>query len=314
MKKNIQKKNKNKLPFLFLIFPVLLFILCDTFLLYALIMGSANREKALPNPFTSFSAPSYPYITEKSFKNLYVSAKAVAVLDNRSKTVLFAKNANLRFAPASTTKIATAIVSLNYYKLNDILEVKRPYVEGSKVGFTQGEDVTFKNLLYGMLLPSGNDAAYAMADNYKGGDVNFIRSLNEEVSKLNLYNTHFSDPAGIDDDGDYTTAFDLARLAAYAMQNKEFARVVDTPYSLISDITNTYVYPIYNLNKLLGRDGVYGIKTGTTDEAEQVLVLCKSYRGHRVIIVIMGSEDRFLDARNILSALDGNITYLSMHP
>ena len=312
-KKNRKTKNKIISP-LFLIFLVLFFILCDVLSVSKIIDQKIKQELSLSNPFPNFVVSDYPLISNSSFKNLSVSARAVVVLDDSSGTVLYSKNDNLRFAPASTTKIATALVSLNYYKPNDILDVKRAYVEGSKVGFVLGEKVTFRDMLYGMLLPSGNDAADAMADNYKGSESRFVKAMNLKVSKLHLYNTHFSDPAGLDDDGDYTTALDLARLASFAMKNKTFAKVVGTKYALISDISGTYIYPIENLNKLLGTDGVYGVKTGTTEEAKQVLGLAKDYNGHRVIIVIMGSKDRFKDAGNILSHLDGNITYLSIRP
>ncbi|MCL4353097.1 D-alanyl-D-alanine carboxypeptidase [Patescibacteria group bacterium] len=319
MKKIRQKINKfgtffSRIPIFLLAFTILFFILCDILLVFKIISNKIKQELLLQNPIIDFSPSDYPILSPSAFKNLYVSAKAVVVLDGPSGTILYSKNADLRFAPASTTKIMTALIALSYYRQNDILQVKRAYVEGSKVGLVLGDRLTFRDMLYGMLLPSGNDAADAIADNYKIGEREFVRQMNMKARKLNLYNTHFADPAGLDDDGDYTTALDLAHLAFSAMKNKIFAKAVDTRQAVISNIDGSHVYAIKNLNKLLGIDGVYGIKTGTTEEAEQVLVLCKDYNRHRVIIVIMGSRHRFQDAEAILSVLDRHITYLSIHP
>ncbi len=239
-----------------------------------------------------------------------VSAKGVIVMDADSGIVLYSKNPNFRFSSASTTKIMTALTALNHFKLDDILTVKDASSEGVVLGLKTGQRITFENLLYALLLPSANDTAITIAQNYPS---DFVRKMNENVVKFNLLNTHYEDPAGLADEGDYTTPLDLAHLAAIALKNETFARVVSTKQKTIADLNGNY-YPLKNLNKLLGFDGVDGVKTGYTEGAGQVLVASKEEKGHRIIIVVMGSEDRFLDTQKLLSVLSGNITYLPIHP
>ena len=234
-------------------------------------------------------------------------------MDGDSKTVLFSKNPQLRFSPASTTKIMTALTALNTFKPDDILTVKTATNDGSVLGLQEGEKITFENLLYALLLPSANDAALAIAQNYPGGETEFVKKMNENAKKYNLFNTHYEDPAGLLDDGDYTTPLDLARLASIALKNPEFAKIVSTKNKIITDVSGANIYPLDNLNKLLGSDGVDGVKTGYTQEAGEVLVTSKMENGHAIILVVMLSSDRFLDTERLLDLVSGNITYLSIH-
>ncbi len=269
-----------------------------------------NRIKEAPIELPDLSL--YPIL--KSPLDPDITAQAAIVMDDDSKAVLFAQKPHLRFSMASTTKIMTALIGLSYYKLDDVLKVMTSNVEGSVLGLKEGERMTFENLLYGMLLPSGNDAAVTIADNYPGGEVEFVKKMNDKAMELRLYNTHFSDTNGLDDDKDYTTVLDLARLAAKASENKEFSQVVSTQKIDIADVTGKNRYSIKNLNKLLGISGVDGIKTGFTNEAQGVLVTSTIKNGHRLIIVVMKSEDRFADTKTLLDLISGNFTYLSIHP
>jgi D-alanyl-D-alanine carboxypeptidase (penicillin-binding protein 5/6) len=174
--------------------------------------------------------------------------------------------------------------------------------------------MTFENLLYAMLLPSANDAALTIAQNYPGGQSAFVKAMNDKAETLELYNTQYADPAGLADEGDYTTPFDLARLASFAMQNAEFRKIVGTKEITISDVSDSHVYDLQNLNILLGQDGVNGVKTGYTEEAGQVLVTSKEDQGKTIIIVVMGSDDRFTDTQILLDLVSNNLTYLSIHP
>lgn len=254
-----------------------------------------------------------PHASVKNIEPLtQLTAKGVAVMDDDSKIILFSKNPGLRFSMASTTKIMTALTALEYFQLDDILTVKETFREGAVVGLTKGEQMTLGNLLYGMLLPSGNDAAVAIAQNFPGGERAFVEKMNENAARFHLANTHFADPAGLNDEGDYTTVIDLARLASLAMQNTKFSEIVATKYITITNATGTKSYAISNLNKLLGTSGVIGIKTGFTEEAGGILVTGKEEQGHRLIVVIMKSEDRFLDTSLLLSFLNGNITYIKL--
>lgn len=263
------------------------------------------------NPFPSFQVSKYPVVERQYIPE--ISAQSAYILDTNSFVPIFAKNETIRFSPASTTKIMTFLTALNYYKLDDVLTVQRSFVDGSGLHFFKGERLTFENLLYAMMLPSANDAAYAIADNYPGGMPAFVAKMNEKAASLHLTNTHYQDSAGLADDGDYTTAHDLAILASVAMQNSTFAKVVDTKYyTVVSEQGNSYA--IENLNELLGLYGVIGVKTGYTDEAGQVLVTATRQNGTMLILVVMKSDDRFGDTEKLLQFLSNNVTFISIKP
>lgn len=303
-------KQKSFYVSLFLAFAVLLIIVLlgvDIFLKKTII-----KDKIYPSSLAVSTNLKFPVL--KSNFTPRISAQGAIIMDADSKTVLFSKNPNLRFSPASTTKIMTALTALQFFKPNDILTVKTATSDGSVIGLLQGERMTFQNLLYALLLPSANDAALAISQNYPGGEKAFVAKMNENAKKFNLFNTHYEDPAGLLDDGDYTTPVDLARLASIAIKNPDFAKIVNTKTKTISDISGFNVYNLDNLNVLLGADGVNGIKTGYTDEAGQVLVTSKVEKGHTIIIVVMLSQDRFSDTEKLLDLVSGNITYLPMRP
>lgn len=260
---------------------------------------------------TSYSAEKSEYPVLKTTYVPEVSAKGAVVMDADSKVVLYKKNPNLRFSSASTAKIMTALTSLEYFNLNDFLIVKSATTEGAVLGLKTGRKITFENLLYGLLLPSSNDAALTIAQNFKSEN-EFINKMNQNTIKFNLYNTHYEDPAGLLDDGDYTTPLDLARLSSIAMKNEIFAKIVATHEKTINDYDGNN-YSLKNLNKLLGFENVNGIKTGTTQGAGQVLVTSKKEGEHTILIVVMDSEDRFSDTKKLLNMISGNVTYLPIH-
>lgn len=287
---------------------ILLSILLFLFVLDYKVQSGLDKPRVLG--IANFSFNEYPILESKFQPN--ISAQGVVVMDADSKVVLFSKNPNLRFSSASTTKIMTAITALSYFHQNDVLTVKDATSDGVVLGLKKDEKITFENLLYGLLLPSANDTAFVIAQNYSSESA-FVREMNKNAARFNLYNTHYQDPAGLEDDGDYTTPFDLARLASIAIGNPTFAKIVSTKEKNVVDLSGN-VFPVKNLNKLLGIDGVIGVKTGYTEGAGQVLVTAKKEGAHTIIIVVMGSQDRFLDTEKILSAISGNITYLPIHP
>jgi len=317
--KNFQILNKNLfhniiyffLPLFLLILALILFSL-DTYFKESLL-----KIQILPSPLPPLTVSRYP-ILKQQFSPL-ISAKGAVIVDPETKVVLFAKNPNLRFSSASTTKIMTAITALQAFSLNQEMVVFEHINDGSVIGLKIHERMTFENLLYGMLLPSGNDAALTIAQNYQGGLKEFIKKMNQNAKDWYLYNTHFEDPTGLDD-GNFTTSVDLARLASVAKKNPTFSKVVSTKNKIITDVSGTEKYDLENLNKLLGIDGIDGIKTGYTEEAGQVLVTSKTYfdplenKKRSIIVVVMGSQDRFSDTQNLLNLASGNITYLSIHP
>lgn len=240
-----------------------------------------------------------------------LNAEAAIIMDNDSKVILFAKNPSVRFSMASTTKIMTAFVGLSHFQMQDVLTLQDDRVEGSTVGFKKGEQVTFEDLLYAMLLPSGNDAAVAIAQNYPGGQNAFIEAMNKKAKELSLFQTHYADPSGLDDEGDYTTVVDLARLGSVALQNETLSKIVSTKEKAIQTVSGN-VYTLVSLNKLLGSNGVTGIKTGFTDEAGGVLLTSKKEGDKTFILVVMKSQDRFLDTQYLLSLISGKVMFAPM--
>lgn len=314
-KKQKKKSSKKSIyrRFIPLLLPTVLFIvLLSLFIFNKDLKRQIASNKTWVNPFFSISLSSYPELKKPIAPKL--SAQAAVILDDESKVVLFAKDDSLRFSMASTVKIMTALVALDYYKMDDVLTVFDSNISGVRVGFQKGEKIRFEDLLYAMLLPSGNDAALAIAQNYPGEAGAFVKKMNEKAKDLHLLGTHFSDPAGLEDFGDYTTALDLGRLASVAVKNKTFAKIVSTKYKEISSIDGSRSYELHNLNRLLGINGVDGIKTGFTDEAGGVLVTSTIQDGHTLIIVVMKSQDRFQDTEELLSSIEGNLTFLPIHP
>ncbi|MEK7186171.1 MAG: hypothetical protein AAB675_02305 [Patescibacteria group bacterium] len=301
-KKKVIQHNFLFVP-IFLVTLLLFVVVIDIFQKGRYLVLSLNQD-----PNFAHEVKSYPLL--KNRYEPFITAQAALIIDKESKVVLYEKNKNLRFSPASTTKIMTALVGLDNYKLDDVLEVKDTITEGSVLGLFKGQRITFGNLLYAMMLPSANDAATAIAQNYPGGENKFIDKMNEEVKKMRLKNTHFDDPAGLLDKSGFTTAIELSNIASIALDNKIFAKVVSTPQKHIYDDSG-FPYFILNKNKLLGIEGVNGIKTGFTEEAGDVLVTSRNHNDHTLIIVVLRSQDRFADTYELLRLINSeNLTYL----
>jgi len=238
-----------------------------------------------------------------------ISAESALVMDDTSKVIIYEKNPDLRFSPASTTKLMTALTALSYFHLTDVLTIRSRNIIPIVIGFIPGQQISFFDLLKGMLIPSGNDAAIAIAENFPGGKDMFITKMNENAKKFRLYNTHFGDPVGLTDDITYTTVTDLARLASIVTQNPTIANIVATPFAIITTSDGKFTYPLKNTNDLLGIDGINGIKTGTTEEAKEVFVSSLVRNNHKFIIIVMRSDDRFADTRILINAIVDNVTF-----
>lgn len=295
--------------YVFLCASILLVIIL--FLLQLLLQSNSLALTPLDNPFPYIIYGDLPVLSDTYLPQ--ISAKSAFIMDDTSRVVLFSKNEDLRLSPASTTKIMTALVALDYYKPQDILTVQRFGVEPVVVGFPLATKVRFADALYAMLLPSGNDVAYMIADNYPGGLNAFVAAMNQKAKLFHLTNTHYEDPAGLVDDEDYTTVKDLAILASIALENPTFAKVVDTKEKIITDVSGT-LYKLESTNKLLGLYGVTGVKTGYTGEAGEVLVTSSVIKNHTILFVVMKSDDRFLDTEKLLQLVTNKLTYLSIEP
>lgn len=239
------------------------------------------------------------------------TARAVFVEDLATDSILYQKNANVSFPIASTTKIMTALVASEYFKQNQILTVKSSATTpGSKVGLIYGENLNFRSLLYGMLLNSGNDAAYAIAENYPGGILGFVSAMNKKVTELNLKNTHFDNPAGFDSPNHYSSASDLGKITEAALQDSQLARIFATKETNIVSTDKKYAHQLFNLNKLLSQmTGVLGVKTGTTEGAKENLVTLIERNNHKILLVVLGSDDRFGETTKLIDWTYSNFTW-----
>ena len=311
--KGFQIPNKLQRPTFWLLITLFLaLIFVGLICIYSILNFWIAQNKILKVSFKISQEAKVPIIKTEFVP--IISATGAIIMDADSKMVLYSKNPNLKSSTASTAKIMTALTALDYFKLSDILTVKEATSDGSVLGLLKDEQMTFENFLYAMLLPSANDAALAISQNYPGGEQMFVNKMNAKAKTLKLYNTHYADPAGLIDNGDYTTPFDMARLASFAMQNGEIKKIVGSKEKIISDVSGAHAYDLNNLNVLLGQDGVNGVKTGYTQEAGQVLVTSKDEKGKTIIIVVMKSDDRFADTEKHLDLDSNNLTYLSIHP
>lgn len=241
-------------------------------------------------------------------------ARAVLIKDLGTETILLQKDANVSVPIASTTKIMTALVASEYFKQNSVLTISdSAKTPGSRVGLAYGETLTFRSLLYGMLLDSGNDAAFALAENYPGGVLSFVSAMNKKVLQLNLRNTHFDNPAGFDSPRHYSSAADLAKITEEALKDYQLARIFATKETSIVSVNKQYTHQLFNLNKLLSQiNGVLGVKTGTTEQAKENLVTLVERDGHRVLLVVLGSDNRYGETTNLIDWTYNNFIWSAL--
>lgn len=232
-----------------------------------------------------------------------ISAASAVVIEAQTGTVLFEKNAGERRAMASTTKIMTALLTIEAGDLDreftvDALAIR---VEGTSMGLLEGDRVSRRDLLYGILLPSGNDAANAAAVSVSGSISAFVGLMNERAQQLGLYDTHFVTPSGLDADGHFTTARDLAKLTAAAMKNEIFRSIVSCSSAEVEFGNPPYKRTLYNSNKMLKLyDGAIGVKTGFTDNARRCLVSAAERDGVTLIAVTLNAPDDWNDHAEML--------------
>lgn len=301
MKKKTNSTQKKRFPLsvlvLLLLFANIIF-LCVTVFLFLLTHFTFYPPVGTVEP----SSVRFSYFVTRP--DLQAYSKALVVYDTVQKVPLLSKNQNLRFSPASTAKIMTALIALEYYDLKTILTVSSlpEHPDSSKMGLFLGEKMTVENLLFGLLLPSGSDSADTLAFNFPGGEKSFVRRMNEKAKSLGLSNTYFVDPSGYGDDN-YTTAYDLARLGAYALADPTLADIVKTQEITVYNANNTISHLLKNLNELLTIPGVTGMKTGFTNEAQGVLVTTFTRNGKSYVIAVLGSKDRFQDTRLLIEAI-----------
>ena len=232
-----------------------------------------------------------------------LSAQSAVLYEPVTKRVLIEKNKDEKRGIASTTKIVTAITAIENGNLNDVVTVskKAADVEGSSVWLEEGEKQTLENLLYGLMLSSGNDAAIAIAEHISGTTEKFATLMNETAQKANAVNSMFKNPNGLDEEGHFSTASDLARITAYAMENQKFKEIVSTKTKTIPWEGHPWDRTLKNHNKLLSLyEGVDGVKTGFTKKCGRCLVSSATKEGVRLIAVTLGAPDDWEDHRKML--------------
>ncbi|MBP9819223.1 D-alanyl-D-alanine carboxypeptidase [Candidatus Woesebacteria bacterium] len=232
-----------------------------------------------------------------------ISALAAVVVDEASAAVLYEKNSQLPVAPASTTKLMTALVTRKQFALNQALTVPpiAMTLDGARAGLQQGERLSVHSLLKALLIQSGNDAAVTLASSHEGGIPGFVQSMNQEAGRLHLTATAFQNPIGYDAPGHTSTAWDLALLSREVMRDPIIRQIVGTPRDRISDTSGGYFHDLVSTHKLLGIDPtVVGVKTGTTEDAGEVLITQFKQREQSVVVVVMGSSDRYADTIKLM--------------
>jgi len=234
-----------------------------------------------------------------------ITGEAAVLLDGKNGHVLFEKNPHQKIYPASTTKILTAIVALENGRLDDLVTIQEGEcnIDGSALGLVAGEKIYLGDLLYAMMLVSGNDAAVAIARHIGGSVDGFVAMMNKKAAELEAVNSYFNNPNGLPDPKHYTTAYDMALIARYAMQNPEFRKIADTKVKTIRRQVPEAQTFLLNHNKLLWRyGGAIGVKTGYTSDARQCLIAAAERDGRELISVVMKSEgnDIWTDSEKLL--------------
>ncbi len=231
-----------------------------------------------------------------------ISAESGLVVDINSGNIVFEKNSKAKMNIASLVKIMTAVVALEHKRLDEkiIVSERAAGIGENTMGITEGEVYTLEELLYGLMLNSGNDSAYAIAEGVAGNVNDFVNWMNIKAGELNLSDTEFFDPSGLDDSTN-STAADLVKLSRYAMQNEDFKKIVGTvdmelPYSEM----HKYLYLENQTNLLTTYPGVGGIKTGYTEEAGYCLVTYAKNEDVELIGVVLNAVNRKFDMLNML--------------
>ncbi|MDP4011717.1 MAG: serine hydrolase [Candidatus Roizmanbacteria bacterium] len=256
----------------------------------------------------SISIHPIPYVNSSSLPS--ITAQGSYIVDISSFTPIYKKNSDSHLFPASTTKIITALVAADIFQPDDVITVLNVNVEGQKMDLVEGEHITAENLLYGMLVYSGNDAAYALA-NFYGYD-EFIVLMNKKAQDLGMKGSFFTNPAGFDDYKQKSTAFDLALAGRALIENPYLRKMVGTKEITISDTDYSIFHKLTNVNKLLGEiQGLGGLKTGYTENAGENLVSFYRHNGHDYLIVVMHSEDRFFDTTTLVDWIGASVQYVT---
>lgn len=262
-----------------------------------LFQGTYADDVLEDEPFTAVLLNS----AEKNHEEPKINAVSAIVMDAKSGRILFEKNAYSRRAMASTTKIMTALVAIENGDLEELVTVSRRAagIGGSTINLKTGQTMKLKDMLYGLMLNSGNDAAIAIAEHIGGTVENFLEMMNKKAWQIGARNTNFKTPHGLDVDGHFSTAYDLAQITRYALNNPVFSKIVATKTAVIPNRS------LYNTNEMLGAyPGADGVKTGYTGKAGRCLVTSAVRNGWRIISVVLNCGSRYHRAQSSKAILD----------
>jgi len=261
---------------------------------------SKNKEVVSLNLFL----PVIDFLTGSENPTPVLSAKSAIAYDLTTGRTLFAKNPNEKLPMASLTKVMTAMIGIDNRLTTNAYTISKAQLVGeNSMGLLPGETLKLEDLLYGLILLSGNDAAEAIAAHFPGGRAEFISSMNDKAKALGLKDTNFTNPSGLEGDGNqYSTAYDLFVITKHALENYPlFAKVAET---VIKDIPASTTHQQYYLenetNLLTSYPGVKGVKTGFTYEAGYCLITYLEHKDHKIIAVLLGSENRRAEMKDIL--------------
>lgn len=278
-------------------------------LLLLLLLGtirSVSRLRPLEARAATLTAPTISqqlaslthYMTVGVTTKPFLDAKEFILVDGANGNVLTELKAHDTVPIGSTTKMVTALLAMSHFSTDQVITLTShaAAINGSTLGLKAGEKISVGNLLKGLLIPSGNDAAYGLAESVSGVDGNFqpfVDQMNKFITDHHLKNTHFMDPAGLSDDG-HSTAFDLAQIGRLLLANQPLSTIVGTANDTMSSADNSATYPLRNTNQLLQPTSNYynanvvGIKTGFTPAAGYCLVAAETFHGQTLIGVVLG--------------------------
>lgn len=263
-------------------------------------VNSATPEFFLPATEQITLSP-LPIINESRIQGL--SAKSYLAIDTENNTKLLEYHADEELPIASLTKLMTALIIIENHSLDEIVTVEKEatQIEGSKMYLKTGEQMTVENMMKGLLVKSGNDAAIALAKFHSGSVEKFVKEMNARAKALRMKHSSFKNPVGIDAVGHYSTALDLLILTQAFWKHSFFHDLVNKKDIQIFSLTEApRTFP--NTNKLLS-DEIQGVKTGTTDAAGECLILFVNHNGKKIFTVVLGSESRFTDSKKFVQAI-----------
>lgn len=273
-----------------------------------------SYKSPLPSQLTNRFMVSKPYDNWMPKKNYYpfppnlpkpsLTASSALSYDLTTNQVLLEKNGEMRLPIASLTKVMTSIIAVENMPLVLPITIPKKAAEigENSMGLTSGEKISLENLLYGLYLNSGNDAAEAIAEGSPVGRDTFTYLMNKKAEDMGLTNTHFTNPTGLEGDGSqYSTVYDLLTITRYALQNPEIARISSTYEYIIPSSDTHKQYRLFNeTNLLTSYPGVKGVKTGFTYEAGYCLITYLEYKGHKIISILLNSDNRRQEMKELL--------------